>query len=240
MTPADPDLARAFETTWPAAETADAGGFRVGRGQGAGGRVSSARALGPDWDEADITAVEAIHHRWHQRNLFRLPDSDAALAGALTRHGYAPETPTAIMAAECALLAVAPVPQMTAFAIWPPLAIQGDIWSEGNIGTARQAVMPRVTLPKTSILGRHADRAVGAAFVAADGPVAMIHAIEIVPGFRRKGMATWLVRKAAEWAQAQGATRLALAVSRRNASARALYDRIGFAETGGYSYWARG
>ena len=79
----------------------------------------------------------------------------------------------------------------------------------------------------------------GVAFVAADGPVAMIHAIEILPGFRRKGMATWLIRKAAEWAQAQGATRLALAVSRRNTSARALYDRIGFAEIGGYGYWVR-
>ena len=240
MTPGDPDLAQAFETTWPAAETADAGGFRVGRGLGAGGRVSSAHALGPDWDEADIAAAEAIHNGWHQRRMFRLSDSDATLAAALTRHGYAPETPTAIMAAECGLLAVAPVPEMTAFAIWPPLAIQADIWIAGNIGTARQAVMPRVTLPKTAILGRHADRAVGAAFVAADGPVAMIHAIEILPGFRRKGMATWLIRKAAEWAQVQGATRLALAVSRRNVTARALYDRIGFAEAGGYSYWARG
>ncbi len=240
MTPGDPDLARAFESTWPAAETADAGGFRVGRGQGAGGRVSSAHALGPDWDDAAIPAVEAIHRAWHQRAMFRLPDSDAALAGALTRHGYGPETPTAIMAAACDQLAPAPVPEMTAFSIWPPLAIQGDIWAAGNIGTARQAVMPRVTLPRTAILGRHADRAVGAAFVAADGPVAMIHAIEILPGFRRKGMATWLIRKAAEWAQAQGAARLALAVSRRNVTARALYDRFGFAVTGGYSYWARG
>ena len=34
MTPGDPDLARAFETTWPAAEYADAGAFRVGRGYG--------------------------------------------------------------------------------------------------------------------------------------------------------------------------------------------------------------
>ena len=238
MTPGDPDLARAFETTWPAAEYADAGAFRVGRGLGAGGRVSSARALGPDWDEADIPAVEAIHPRWHQQAMFRVPDGDA-LAGTLARHGYALETPTAIMAAECELLMVTPVPQMTAFALWPPLAIQGEIWAAGNIGAARQAVMPRVALPRTAILGRHADRAVGAAFVAADGPVAMIHAIEILPGFRRKGMATWLIRKAAEWAQAQGATRLALAVSRRNTSARALYDRIGFAEIGGYGYWVR-
>ena len=140
MTPGDPDLARAFETTWPAAEYADAGAFRVGRGYGAGGRVSSARALRQDWDEADIPAVEAIHHRWRQQAMFRVPDGDA-LAGTLARHGYAPETPTAIMAAECGLLMVTPVPQMTAFALWPPLAIQGEIWAAGNIGAARQAVL---------------------------------------------------------------------------------------------------
>ena len=240
MTPDDPALARAFETTWPAAEFADAGGFRVGRGLGAGGRVSSARAMRPDWTGADIAAAEAVHREWGQPAVFRLLDDDQRLADALTQRGYRAENPTAVMVADCDRLADRAVPGMTVFALWPPLAIQGDIWAAGHIGAARQAVMPRVALPKTAILGRHADRAVGAAFVAADGPVAMIHAIEILPGFRRKGMATWLIRKAAEWAQAQGATRLALAVSRRNTSARALYDRIGFAETGGYSYWARG
>ena len=142
------------------------------------------------------------------------------------------------MALDCAALNDQVVPEMTAFTIWPPLAIQGDIWAAGNISAARQAVMPLVTLPKTSILGRHQDRAAGAAFVAVDGPVAMVHAIEIAPGFRRKGLATWLVRKAAEWAQDNGATRLGLAVSRANTGARALYDRMGFAEIGGYAYWA--
>ncbi len=83
MTPGDPALAQAFETTWPAAEYADAGAFRVGRGLGAGGRVSSARALGPDWDAADIAAVEALHRLWHQRPMFRLPDSDSGLAETL-------------------------------------------------------------------------------------------------------------------------------------------------------------
>ncbi|RCW84083.1 GNAT family N-acetyltransferase [Paracoccus lutimaris] len=239
MTPGDPDLARAFETTWPAAEYADAGAFRVGRGHGAGGRVSSARALRPDWDEADIPAVEAIHRRWRQRAMFRLPDCDDALAKALIARGYQRQNPTAIMALDCAALRDRDVPGMTAFTIWPPLAIQGDIWAAGNIGAARQAVMPRVALPRTAILGRHEDRAAGAAFVAVDGPVAMIHAIEVAPGFRRKGLAGWLIRRAATWADAQGATRLGLAVSRANTSARALYDRMGFAETGGYAYWAR-
>lgn len=238
MTP-DPDLARVFETSWPAAETRDSGAFRSGRGLGAGGRVSSTLALRPDWDAADIAAVEAVHRDWSQRPMFRVPEQDARLQEALATRGYAPETPTAIMQADCAVLLAEPVPDMTAFTIWPPLAIQSDLWAAGNINPARQAVMPRVLPPHSSVLGRLDDRAAGAAFVVADGPVAMIHAIEVAPQFRRRGLAGWMIRAAAGWAAQQGATRLGLAVSRANAGARAAYDALGFHEVGSYAYWAR-
>lgn len=239
MTPDDRALARAFETTWPAAEFADAGGFRVGRGLGAGGRVSSARAMRPDWTGADIAAAEAVHREWGQPAVFRLPDGDQRLADALTQRGYRAENPTAVMVADCDRLADRAVPGMTVFALWPPLAIQGDIWAAGNINPARQAVMMRGDLPRSALLARIEDRAAGAAFVATDGPVAMIHAIEVLPAFRRRGLASWLLRRAAVWGQQNGASRLGLAVSRANRDARALYDRMGFKEAGGYRYWVR-
>ncbi|MDS9466229.1 GNAT family N-acetyltransferase [Paracoccus sp. MBLB3053] len=238
MIPSDVALSFAFEATWPAAETVDTGALRSGRGLGAGGRVSSSIALRPDWDEAQIGAAEDVHRRWGQRPMFRLPDCDEDLRGALMRRGYQRETPTAILAAECAAL-VADLPEMTAIAVWPPLAIQRDLWAAGNIGPARQAVMDRVPGPRTSIIGRIDDRAAGAAFVALAGSVAMIHGIEVASQFRRRGLAGWMIRKAARWAQENGATRLGLAVSRSNAGARAVYDRLGFHELGSYAYWAR-
>lgn len=234
----DAALAEAFEASWPAAETARAGGFLVGRGLGAGGRVSSARLAGP-WAEGDIAAAEAAHAGWGQRPMFRVWDEDAALIGALAAQGYVPEIPTLVLEAEARALAEPPLPVMRCFAVWPPLAIQRQIWAEGNINPARQAVMARVALPKTAILARIADRAAGAGFVALSGDVAMLHGVEVVPAFRRKGVATWIVRQAAEWAAAQGAKRLALAVSRANASALALYHSLGFREAGGYAYYAR-
>ena len=236
---ADARIARAFESSWPAAEYAEAGGFRVGRGQGGGGRVSSARALGPDWDAKAIPVIAEIQRSWDEPPMFRVAEDDAALQGALAENGYRLDNPTSVMAADCAALAALPRPRLTAFDIWPPLAIQTDIWAAGAIGAARQAAMRRVTLPRTALLGRVQDRAAGAAFVAVDGDVGMVHAIEVVPALRRQGVAGWLVGRAAEWAQAQGATRLALAVSRANTGARALYDRMGFAELGGYGYWIR-
>lgn len=234
----DPALAAAFEETWPAAEYADAGGFRVGRGLGAGGRVGSARPAGP-WSAADIPAAEAIHRGWGQRPIFRVPDGDRALIAALEESGFRHEAPTAIMAAPVALLTDLSPPPVTAFAVWPPLAIQREIWSAGGIGAARQAVMARAPHPKAALLGRMDDRAAGAGFVALHGPVAMVHGIEVVPDFRRRGMAGWLMRQAGFWAAERGAERIGLAVSRANAGARATYDRLGFVEVAGYGYYAR-
>ncbi|WP_295043625.1 GNAT family N-acetyltransferase [uncultured Paracoccus sp.] len=234
----DAALSQAFEETWPASDHADAGGFRVGRGLGAGGRVSSARAVGP-WSPDDVAGVEAIHRGWGQQPMFRVLDGDTALADALTAAGYRRDTPTAIMQAQVAALTVDPVPPVTTFAIWPPLAIQRDIWAAGSINPARQAVMDRAPGPKTAILGRIDDRAAGAAFAAISGEVAMVHAVEVLAAFRRRGLAGWMMRQAAFWAADHGAARIALAVGRANTGARATYDRLGFAEVAGYAYYSR-
>lgn len=231
-------MAAAFEATWPAAEYADAGGFRVGKGLGAGGRVSSARAL-TGWKESDIPKVDKIHEGWGQRPLFRALDDDANLIAALEAHGFRRENPTAIMEIETSALTDLDVPRVMAFAIWPAMAIQREIWAAGNIGPARQAVMERVEAPVTSILGRIADRAAGAAFVAVHQDVAMVHCVEILPDLRRKGLAGWMMRQAAFWAAEHGAERIGLAVSRDNEGAVALYRQLGFREMAGYSYYAR-
>lgn len=235
----DTALARAFEDTWPAAEYADAGGFRVGRGLGAGGRVSSARAVGP-WAPGDIARAEAIHRGWDQPPMFRVLDDDALLIAALREAGYRRDTPTTIMQAPVAALTGLPVPPLTTFAVWPPLAIQRDIWAAGSINAARQGVMDRVAAPRAAILGRMDDRAAGSAFAAISGGIAMVHAVEVLPAFRRRGLAGWIMRQAAIWAADQGADRIGLAVSRANTGARAAYDRLGFVEAAGYSYYGKG
>ena len=83
------------------------------------------------------------------------------------------------------------------------------------------------------------DRAAGAGFAAVQGDVAMVHAVEVLPAFRRQGVAGWMMRQAALWAADRGALRIGLAVSRDNAAARATWDRLGFVEAAGYAYYAR-
>lgn len=234
----DDGIAAAFEATWPAAETARHGGIAVGRGRGAGGRVSSARAV-DRWSGADLDAAEAQHLNWDQPPLFRAWDDEVDLIRALQDRGYRFDTPTLVLAAPLSVLTDRTLPPVTAFAIWPPLAIQREIWAAGNIGPARQAVMEHGPHPKAALLGRIRDRAAGAGFVACHGDVAMVHGIEVLPDFRRQGLASWMMRQAAFWAADQGASRIALAVSRRNEVARAVYTSLGFAVAGSYAYYLR-
>lgn len=232
----DPKLAHAFEATWPAAEYRDAGGFRVGRGYGGGGRISSARAL-DDWQADGIDAAVAVHREWDQPALFRVNDDDSDLAAALRARGFTPNRQTLVMEAPVANLTDQPLPPVTAFPAWPPLAVQNEIWAAGGLSQARIDAMDRVSLPKNSILGRINDRPAGTAFVAWDGEVAMLHAIEVAERYRRLGLAQWIVREAAFMSAEQGATRLALAVTAANDAAVGLYRKMGFSEIARYAYW---
>lgn len=233
----DPDLAAAFEATWPASQTIRCGGFLVGRGAGAGGRVSSAIAVGP-WTDADIDAACAQHAAWGQPPLFRVWGDDAALIGALRARGMRAHTPTMVMEAPLKALTDRALPPVTAFAIWPPLAIQRQIWAAGGITPARQAVIDRAPHPKAALLGRIRDRAAGVGFVAIHGPVAMIHAVEVLPAYRRQGLAGWMMRQAGFWARDHGATRIALAVDEANGPAQAVYAGLGFTAAGRNAYHA--
>ncbi|HET7410249.1 MAG TPA: GNAT family N-acetyltransferase, partial [Paracoccaceae bacterium] len=115
-------------------------------------------------------------------------------------------------------------------------AIMEEIWAAGDIGPGRLAVMERVAGPGVRLLSRAGDTPCGAAFVGVDGEVAMIHAIEVLAGFRRRGAGRLLIEGAARFAAEAGADWLALAVTEANAPARALYDRLGMAEAGHYHY----
>ena len=232
----DPQFDAAWQATWPAAAYADAGGLRTGRGDGGGGRVASTRRIGP-WSWADLNAAEAQHRDWNQPPMFAVEADDAPLAAALAERGYIATKPTLILSAPVAALTDRPLPPVTALESWPPLAIQRDLWTAIEIGAPRQAVMARVAGPRTSVLGRSHDRPAGAAFVAVHEDIATLHALAVLPAWRRGGLAGWLVRAAAFFAARHGAVQLALAVTAANAPAVALYERLGFVRIGGYAYW---
>ncbi len=168
--------------------------------------------------------------------LFMIRDGDERLDRVLAARGYDLVDPVALHVVPVTHLTQAPVPPVSAFQLWPPLAIMADIWAKGGIGPARLAVMARTDAPKTAIFARQSDRPAGVAFVALDHKIAMVHAIEVSPEQRRRGVGHNLMRSAAHWAQANGANWLGLAVTRANAAANALYASLGMQVVGHYHY----
>ena len=150
--------------------------------------------------------------------------------------GYRVVDPVVVYHAPVADLATQRPPPISTFCLWPMLQIMRDLWAEGGVGPGRIAVMDRAAGPKTAILGRVNDRAAGVAFVAGDGPAAMLHALHVVPDQRRQGIAVKMMRAAAFWAQDQGLSDLFLAVTEANAGARALYASLGMAIVENYHY----
>lgn len=228
-------LLAAIDATWPPARIHRAGPWTIREGAGGGQRVSAASPAAPV-TEADIPAAEAAMRGLGQVPLFILRPDDAALDAWLAARSYRLVDPVNLYACPVATLAAQPLPRLRAFAVWPLLAIMRDLWAAGGVGAPRIAVMERARGPATGILARHADRPAGVAFVAVDGAMAMIHAIHVAPEHRRAGVASNMMRCAARWAQEQGAESLALAVTRANRGANALYASLGMRVVGEYHY----
>lgn len=232
------DLAPVIAATWPAAAIRREGAFVLPQGAGGGQRVSAARLFEPgatDAPDADIDAAIAGLRQMGQPPLFMVLDHQTGLEARLGARGFAPRDSTLALTIPCADIA-APPPPVTCFEIWPPLAIQTEIWAGGGIGPERLAVMDRAEGPKTSLMGRSQDRPAGCAFVAVHQGIAMLHALEIKPQFRRRGLAQVMMRTAAHWAMAAGARTLGVLVTCENQPARRLYASLGFAPVGQYHY----
>lgn len=234
MTPGITEIYRATEATWPPARTWRLGCWTLRDGAGGGKRVSAATAEGPAAD-TDIAQAEGAMRERGQAPLFMIRKGDDRLDAALAARGYALVDPVTAYCLPVDRLA-APSPPMTSFAIYPPLHIMKELWRDGGIGAERLAVMDRVKGPKTAILARIADRAAGTAFVAMHERIAMLHALEVNEKFRRKGVGALILRRAALWAQDQGAESFALVTTGDNLPSNRLYASLKMGIVGHYHY----
>lgn len=237
MTPSLADLFAASEGTWPAARTWRQDGFTLRDGQGGGQRVSAATADGPVTD-AQITAAEDAMRAIGQQPVFCERGDTPELDEALAARGYVVKDPTTVFVLPVERLTDKPIPRVTAFTIWEPLAIMKEIWTTDGIGPARLAVMERAAC-KTGVLARWNEKPAGAAFVGVHQRICMVHGVVVLPQQRRQGVAEWMMRRAAFWGQAQGATHISVLCVTANKAANALYRALGFEAVGGYHYRVR-
>ncbi|MGJ8626230.1 MAG: GNAT family N-acetyltransferase [Sulfitobacter sp.] len=227
-------LFEVIDQTWPAARRFEAGKWTLREGRGGGQRVSAATALGQvDCDDIDQAATAM--REMGQTPLFMIRDGDAALDGALDAMGYAVVDTVTLYTLPIRQLTDVPIPRVTAFTIWEPLAIMAEIWEKGGVGPARLDVMARAKI-KTGVLARWNEQPAGVAFAGVHENICMAHAVEVLPHQRRQGVAEWMMRAAAFWGQAQGAADMAVLCVDQNKGANALYRSLGFASAGGYHY----
>ncbi|WP_170562069.1 GNAT family N-acetyltransferase [Ruegeria atlantica] len=229
------DWADIVDGTWPAAGYSILGPFRLRQGLGGGSRVSSANALAPATD-AEINDAEQAMRAMGQRPIFCLRTADAGLDIQLADRGYEVLDPVNIYQCPVDHLTDTPIPRVTAFTIWSPLAIMKEIWAQGVIGPERLAVMDRAEGPKTGVFLRRSDQPAGTGFVAIHDGVAMVHALEILPAHRRQGLGQWAMRAAGIWAQKNGAHTLSVICTKANDGANGLYHALGMEITGEYHY----
>lgn len=229
------ELFEAIEETWPAKSKTQLGSWTIRYGANGGKRVC-ATSLEGSFDGETISIAEDAMQGLNQENLFMIRGEEPILDQALQDRGYEVIDPVVIYEIAVAELTKTEIPAVSAFPIWPPMAIQKELWQRGGIGPDRLNVMARVQGAKTAILARVQDKPAGVGFVAIHGHIAMLHAIEVSPELRRCGVGANIVRAAAHWCKTHGASTLALVVTRANTPANGLYTSLGMKLVGHYHY----
>ncbi len=224
-----------IDGTWPAAHYDTLGPFTLRLGKGGGQRVSAATTERPVTTQ-EIASAETAMRAMGQPCLFMIRAGQSELDEQLAARGYDIVDPVNLYACPIETLTSEPMRPVTAIPVWEPLAIMCDIWSGGGIGPDRVAVMERVKGAKTGIIGRWQDHPGGCAFVAIHDGIAMLHALEILPHQRNQGLGKWMMRRAAFWAQENGATHMSVVCTQANTGANALYASLSMTLVGQYHY----
>lgn len=228
-------LYQVTETTWPARALQEVAGFTLRDGAGGGKRVSAATLNGP-MDQIDLAHAETAMRDIEQSPLFQIRHGEEALDEMLAHKGYAKVDAVNVYAAKGSDIATERPPLTGAIPCAESLQVLNEIWEAGGVNASRRAVMERCTLSKTRFISRLKDKPAGAAYAAVDQSIAMLHALEIAPEFRRNGLATWIMRQCSFWALEQKASHVAVLCTQDNQPANALYDQLGFKKVGSYHY----
>jgi len=233
-----PEISELYETvdaTWPAAAFGRAGPWLIRDGRGGGKRVSAA-TLESDFFPPDIAVGEVAMSALGQTPLFMVRQNEDDLDRALEHQGYSIIDPVSLYACQVGALTMNRFTAGGGTTQWPPTGVAKEIWAKGDIGPGRLEVMNRAKGEKSVILAQINGATVGVGFAAIAAGIAMVHAIEVTPGLRRRGVGTTILHLAADWATKNGCDYVSLVVTDANRPANALYSKLGMSLIGSYHY----
>jgi GNAT superfamily N-acetyltransferase len=229
------DIFEAIDVTWPAEKFLEIPKWKLRRSAKGGKRVSAATAIGAP-DISDIKLAENKMVQWHQDKLFMIKKNEILLDEALSASGYRVIDPTNIWSISSKNLSIQKTLPVKAFTIFPPLAIQRELWRANHIPPSRIEIMDRVKTHKTTIFGRINARPAASAFVAVSNKFAMVHALVVDKKCRRQGMGKFVMQKVGSWAYQMGAESVVALCTEKNCSANILYKSLGMQVIGKYHY----
>jgi GNAT superfamily N-acetyltransferase len=229
---------------WPAAESAELGGWRLHASAGQSGRINTCWALDPP--DRDVDAAIAAAEAWYAaRGLppkFKIVEADEAsldLIARLRRRGYVSDTPTLTMTGPLvgefdpdATIATKTCDGFSRVFADPSFGHEAD-------AAERLAALGRIPPPRGFALIRRGGEPAAVGACAVDGEWAGVMGMRTAPAFRRQGLARRLFRTLTAFAATAGAVRGYLQVDQDNASAIALYEAEGFESGYLYRYWGR-
>jgi N-acetylglutamate synthase len=230
------DLLEANLASTPPEEEVRLGSWRLRRSTLGGRREGAAILCGP-LEPDSVEAAIGVMRGWRQRPVFQVREGERRLDAVLETASLRVEATTALLAADAAAVAMRRG-DLVVTDCAGPIAIMTELWVASAVDPARQAALARVQGPRRYLLGRVDDRPAGAAFVSRHGPAAVVNALFVAPGARRRGLARRMLQWAAGWGAEQGASHLALAVGADNAAALSLCRTLGMGRVGGYHYRA--
>ena len=184
----------------------------------------------------DIKFVENTLAKWCQDKLLMIKSGENSFDEALKSRGYFIVDPTNIWSISAEALSAQQIPLVTAFSIFPPLAIQREIWKANGLDTSRIKIMDRVKKQKTTIIGRINAKPAASAFVAVANKIAMVHALIVDHKCQRQGMGKFIMQKVGAWAHQQGAESVVALCTKQNQSANNFYKILGMQVIGEYHY----
>lgn len=210
-------------------------------------RSNSVAVLGgddpPDFEQRLLLAADFASRHGVQLAFQLSPAVHPVVDARLARRGFATMAPVDVMIAGAeVVLELAPSvdgpeceldERMDEAWLTGYTSVHGSV-DERTLAYARllPLIGPRAVFARASLEGRPA----GVGFGVIERGWLGIYGMATLQPFRRRGVATALLRRLAAWARGQGAGNLYLQVETGNGGARALYERAGFARDHGYHY----
>ncbi len=251
-------------SAWPAREIEPLHGWRLRASEGATSRANSVWPNAPLGDVSLDAQIGQAERFYRARNLppqFQLSPAaqPADLDAALAARGYERHSPTLVQTAptEAILRATPGLYGQSDFALevaegWDDdserdwFAVYQEVGGyDERAASERRAIIQRLSQQPQQPLAlatlRLHEEPVAVGLGVVEDEWMGLFCMATLPGARRRGAGTALLRTLAIWAaQMQGATRVYLQVEVENQAAQALYARIGFETLYSYHYRIQG